>query len=57
MDEITRLDLRRAKILRLGNWQGLLEFIAHNIGDDYVDYDEDNHFERRLFVRLKFDLD
>jgi len=56
VDEITRLDLRLEKTLRLGDWQGWLELIVHNVGDDYVDYDDDNYFERRVFVRLKFDL-
>jgi len=56
VDEITRLDLRVAKTLRIGQWRGQLEFLIHNVGDDYVDYDDRNRFERRLFVRLKFDL-
>jgi len=57
VDEITRLDLRAAKRLRIGRWRGQLEFLIHNVGDDYADYDNSNHFERRLFVRLKFDLE
>lgn len=57
VDEVTRLDLRLAKKLRLGQWQGQLEFLIHNVGDDYADYDQDNVFERRLFVRLRFDLE
>lgn len=57
VDEITRLDLRLAKTLKLGDWQGLLELLVHNVDDDYVDYDNDDRFERRFFVRLKFDLD
>ncbi|MEH6358746.1 MAG: TonB-dependent receptor [Pseudomonadales bacterium] len=57
VDDITRLDLRLAKKLRVGQWQGQLEFLIHNIGDDYADYDQDNVFERRLFVRLQFDLE
>jgi len=57
VDEITRLDLRLAKSLALGDWQGQLEFLIHNVDDAYIDYDEDNIFERRFFVRLKFDLD
>lgn len=56
VDEVTRLDLRLAKTLRLGDWHGLAELIVHNVGDGYRDYDEDNRFERRVFVRLKFDL-
>ena len=52
----TRLQqhLRLAKKLRVGQWQGLLEFLIHNIG---ADCDQDNVFERRLFVRLQFDLE
>lgn len=57
VDDITRLDLRLAKKLRVGQWQGQLEFLIHNIGDDYADYDQDNVFERRLFVRVQFDLE
>jgi len=57
VDEITRLDLRAAKTLRIGHWRGQLEFLIHNVGDDYVDYDDRNRFERRVFVRLKFDLE
>jgi len=57
VDEITRLDLRVSRDLRFAGWTGKLELLAHNVMDDYVDYDEDNHFERRIFVRLKFDLE
>ena len=56
VDEITRLDLRVARDLNVGRWKGTLEFLAHNVEGDYFDYDEDNLFERRFFVRLKFDL-
>lgn len=57
VDDITRLDLRLAKTLQIGSWRGQLEFLIHNVGDDYADYDQDNIFERRLFVRLQFDLE
>jgi len=57
VDEITRLDLRLAKSFALGDWQGQLEFLIHNVDDAYIDYDKDNIFERRFFVRLKFDLE
>ena len=57
VDEITRLDLRLAKSLALGDWQGQVEFLIHNVDDAYIDYDKDNIFERRFFVRLKFDLE
>ena len=56
VDEVTRLDLRLAKTLRLGDWNGLAELIVHNVGDDYLDYYDENLFERRVFVRLQFDL-
>ena len=57
VDEITRADLRVARDLRFAGWRGKLEFLVHNLEDDYFDYDEHNRFERRLFIRLKFDLD
>jgi iron complex outermembrane recepter protein len=57
VDEITRLDLRVAKALNFGNWRGKLEFLAHNVEDDYFDYDEDNRFEQRFFVRLKIEFE
>jgi iron complex outermembrane receptor protein len=57
VDEITRLDLRLGKTLKFGDWQGLLELLVHNVDDDYADYDNDDRFERRFFVRLRFDLD
>jgi len=57
VDEITRLDLRVARNLRFANWRGTLEFLAHNVTDDYFDYDEENRFERRFFVRLKIEFE
>jgi len=57
VDDITRLDLRLAKKIRVDDWQGQLEVVVHNVGDDYSDYSDKNRFERRLFMRLKFDLD
>jgi len=57
VDEITRLDLRLSKKISVDNWRGQLEFVIHNVGDDYFDYSDKNRFERRLFMRLKFDLD
>jgi len=57
VDAVTRLDLRLAKKIRIDDWQGQLEVLLHNVGDDYSDYNDKNRFERRLFMRLKFDLD
>lgn len=34
-----------------------MELIVHNVGDGYLAYDEDNHFERRVLIRVKFDFD
>jgi len=53
VDEITRLDLRIARDLQVADWKGKIEFIAHNVTDDYLDYDEENIFEPRFFIRLK----
>lgn len=53
VDEITRLDLRVARDLQFADWKGKIEFIAHNVTDDYIDYDEENIFESRFFIRLK----
>jgi iron complex outermembrane receptor protein len=56
VDDITRTDLRLARQLRLGNWQGEMEVLVHNAFGDYVDYDDENIFERRVFLRVQFDL-
>lgn len=54
--EINRADFRIARTLHIGNWQGAVELLVHNAFDDYLDYDEDNLFERRVFLRVQFDL-
>lgn len=56
VDEITRLDLRLARDLNIAGWRGKVEIIAHNVTDDYLDYDKENIFERRLLLRLKLDI-
>ena len=54
----SRIDLRMAKKLHLGGNTASLEFIAQNIlDDDYIEFRLDNHFERRLYVRFKLDMD
>ena len=56
VEEINRVDFRIARMLQVGRWQGEIELLIHNAFDDYLDYDEDNLFERRAFLRVQFDL-
>ncbi len=51
-----RLDLRLARRLSLAGNHAQVELIAQNLlGNTYIEFRDDNRFERRLFIRLKID--
>jgi len=48
-----RLDARLAQAFRLGRHQASLELIGQNLlGDDYLEFERNNVFDTRLFVRF-----
>ena len=57
LDSHTRLDFRLATRLPLMGQVLSVELLAHNVLDDFQDYDENLEFERRLYLRVGMDLD
>ncbi len=54
LDPYTRLDARIARRFTLAGHQGQLELIAQNLlGKPYIEFRDDNRFERRIFLRLR----
>lgn len=47
-----RLDLRLARKLRLDGADVTLELLAHNVTGEYIEFDEENRFDRRYYVRV-----
>jgi len=56
VETYTRVDLRIAKRFSAGKSNGLIEFVVHNLFDDYTDFEEDNIFKTRSFIRLQVDF-
>jgi len=53
-----RVDLRLAKKMRLDGSDLQLELIAQNVlDDDYIEFRDDNTFDRRVYLRAKLDFD
>lgn len=53
-----RIDLRLAKKMRIAGADTQFEVIAQNALDNpYIEFRDDNHFERRLYLRVKVDMD
>ena len=53
-----RIDLRVAKKLRFAGHDAQIELIAQNAHDHgYIEFRSDNRFERRLYLRVKMDMD
>ncbi|WP_043108373.1 TonB-dependent receptor domain-containing protein [endosymbiont of unidentified scaly snail isolate Monju] len=51
-----RLDLRLARRLTLAGNNTQIELIAQNLlGNTYIEFRDDNQFERRFFIRLKIE--
>lgn len=58
LEPYDRVDLRIAKKFRMGRGNGEVELIAQNVLDNpYIEFRLDNRFERRIYLRLKMDID
>jgi len=53
----TRVDLRLATRLPFERRQLKLEFLLHDLFNDYEDFSEDLHYRRRFYIRLGMDFD
>ncbi|WP_210397209.1 TonB-dependent receptor plug domain-containing protein [Motiliproteus sediminis] len=51
-----RLDLRAAYRLFEGDRRGQVELILQNIGDDYTEFEQNNEFETRAYLRFRLDF-
>ena len=57
VDEYTRLDLRLSKGFHWGRNRGEIAFIAHNLLDDYNEFEKTTVFESRYFLQASLELD
>jgi iron complex outermembrane receptor protein len=57
LDAHTRLDLRLASRFEVARERLELALLAHNVIDDFQDYDQHLEFERRLYLRLAMEID
>ena len=56
LEPYDRLDLRLAKKFRMGGQQAQLELIAQNMRNQaYIEFRDDNKFERRMYLRFKLE--
>ncbi|MDH5205011.1 MAG: hypothetical protein OEW36_05065, partial [Hylemonella sp.] len=53
--QVRRLDLRVAKRLRLGAYQGELSFVVQNLGPAYPDFIAGFHFRRQAYLMLRLE--
>ncbi len=56
VDTFTRIDVRLAKRFSYGNTSGLVELVTHNLFGEYTDFEEDNIFKTRSFLRIQLDF-